>query len=149
MMPTYKAITHPDIDILTAMRHEFYAIDGVQIDIEESKKLFAQFIENENLGKAWLIFLESEIIGFVILTFVFSFEYGGKIAFIDELYLSENARSKGIGKQTMAFIAAESQKMDLRLLYLEVDDHNLNAKKLYLSAGFEFHNRLIMKHKNH
>lgn len=149
MTPTYKTITHADIDMIAAMRYDFYAIDGHQIDIAETKKLFAEFIENQNLGKAWLILLGNEIIGFVILTFVFSFEYGGKIAFIDELYLSENARGKGIGKQTMAFIDTESRKMDLKLLYLEVDEYNVNAKKLYLSAGFEFHHRLIMKHKKH
>ncbi|HMI07786.1 MAG TPA: GNAT family N-acetyltransferase [Flavobacterium sp.] len=146
-MATYKKISHSDIDALVAMMAEFYAIDGYAIDVERSKKLFAQFIEEPNLGNGWLIESENETVGYVILTFVFNFEYGGKIAFVDELYLSENARGKGIGKETMAFILSESGKLDLKLLYLEVEDHNTNAKKLYLSSGFEFHNRLTMKYK--
>lgn len=145
-MTTYKPIAHHDIEILVAMMEDFYAIDGYPIDVARSKKLFSEFIDNENLGKAWLILDENEPVGYVILTFVFSFEYGGKIAFIDELYLSENGRGKGIGTQTIAFIKAESPKLSLKLLYLEVEHHNSGAQKLYLAAGFEIHNRKIMRY---
>jgi len=147
MAATYRPIAETDIDIAVAMMREFYAIDHYPIDTEQSKKLFKQFIADENLGKSWLIESDGKPIGYVILTFVFNFEYGGRIAFVDELYLSEAARGKGIGTQTMAFIRSESEKLSLKLLYLEVEDHNANAQKLYLSAGFSIHNRTIMKHK--
>lgn len=148
-MTTYKSITVSDIEIIVAMMRDFYAIDGYPIDSDRSEKLFEQFIEETHLGRAWLIACDGKTVGYVILTYVFNFEYGGKIAFVDELYLSEEARGKGIGKKTIEFIKAESEKLGLKLLYLEVEDHNVNAQKLYLSAGFEFHNRLIMKHKNY
>jgi hypothetical protein len=32
--------------------------------------LFQEFIRNENLGKAWLIFYKNEVVGYLILTFV-------------------------------------------------------------------------------
>lgn len=147
-MTTYKSITIADIEMIVAMMHDFYAIDGYPIAVECSKKLFEQFIAAPHLGKAWLIEYDGKTVGYVILTFVFNFEYGGKIAFIDELYLLEDARGKGIGKQTIEFIKAASEKLNLKLLYLEVEGHNANAQKLYLSAGFEGHNRLIMKYKN-
>ena len=44
-------------------------------DIEVAKNLFREFISNENLGKSWLIYSENEIAGYIILTFIFSFEY--------------------------------------------------------------------------
>ena len=146
-MTTYNAAALSDIDMLVKMMQEFYAIDGYPIDAEKSKKLFEQFIKDENLGKAWLILSDEKTVGYVILTFVFNFEYGGKIAFVDELYLSEDARGKGIGTKTIEFIKKESEKLSLKLLYLEVEDHNSAAQKLYLSSGFVFHNRLTMKLK--
>jgi ribosomal protein S18 acetylase RimI-like enzyme len=94
-----------------------------------------------------LILFRNEIVGYVILTFVFSFEYQGKIAFLDELYLSEEARGKGIGKETIRFIQSESSKLGLKLTYLEVEPHNENAEKLYLASGFENHNRKLLKYK--
>lgn len=126
---------------------DFYAIDNYPIDIEVSKKLFQEFIHNENLGKAWLILDDEEIVGYIILTFVFSFEYGGKIAFIDELYIKEIARGKGIGNETIEFIKSESTKLSLKLLYLEVENHNEKAQKLYLAHDFAIHNRKLLKYK--
>lgn len=147
MAATYRPIEKDDIETAVAMMREFYAIDGYPIDIEKSKKLFETFIGDEKLGRCWLICDNDEIIGYIILTFVFSFEYGGTIAFVDELYISEHARGKGFGKNSIAFIQSEARKLQLKLLYLEVEHHNSNAQKLYLSAGFTEHKRKFMQYK--
>lgn len=147
MAATYRPISANDVDSVVAMMAEFYAIDGYPIDISKSKKLLEQFLVNENLGKAWLIESENRVVGYVILTFVFSFEYGGTIAFVDELYLSQHARGKGLGKSSIEFIKNEAQRIGLKMLYLEVEHHNSNAQKLYLSAGFSEHNRKILRYK--
>lgn len=146
-MIQFKPLVISDIEIIVKMMQEFYAIDNYPIDYEISKSLFQEFIANENLGKSWLILNEDEIVGYVILTFIFSFEYQGKIAFLDELYLSEKARGKGIGSQAVAFIIEESKKLSLKLIYLEIENHNQNAQKLYIASGFELHNRKLMAYK--
>jgi ribosomal protein S18 acetylase RimI-like enzyme len=146
-MTTFKPLEKVDIPTITQMMQDFYAIDNYPMDVEKSKKLFQEFITNENLGKSWLIFSENEIVGYIILTFIFSFEYGGKIAFIDELFIKETARGKGFGKEVIQFIQGEVPKLSLKLLYLEVETHNENAQKLYLAHDFELHNRKLMKYK--
>lgn len=146
-MTTFKPLEIVDIEIITQMMQDFYAIDNYPMDVEVAKKLFQEFISNEHLGKSWLIYSENEIAGYIILTFIFSFEYGGKIAFVDELFIKETARGKGIGKEAIQFIQREVPKLSLKLLYLEVEPHNENAQKLYLAHDFEFHNRKLMKYK--
>ena len=146
-MTTFKPLEIADIEIITQMMQDFYAIDNYPMDIEVTKNLFQEFISNEHLGKSWLIYSESEIVGYIILTFIFSFEYGGKIAFVDELFIKETARGKGIGKEAIQFIQREVPKLSLKLLYLEVEPHNENAQKLYLAHDFELHNRKLMKYK--
>ncbi|KGO96524.1 GCN5 family acetyltransferase [Flavobacterium enshiense DK69] len=139
-------MTLSDIEKIIPLMQQFYAIDNYPFDTEKSKMLFREFIENEHLGKAWLIYREQEIIGYLILTFVFSFEYGGTIAFLDELYLSESMRGKGIGKEAVQFTQAEAQRLKLKIIYLETEEHNENAQKLYLANDFTVHHRKIMKH---
>ena len=146
-MTTFKPLEKVDISTITQMMQDFYAIDNYPMDVEKSKKLFQEFITNENLGKSWLIFSENEIVGYIILTFIFSFECGGKIAFVDELFIKETTRGKGIGKEAIQFIQREVPKLSLKLLYLEVEPHNENAQKLYLAHDFELHNRKLMKYK--
>ena len=146
-MTTFKPLEIVDIEIITQMMQDFYAIDNYPMDVEVTKTLFQEFISNEHLGKSWLIYSENEIVGYIILTFIFSFEYGGKIAFVDELFIKETARGKGFGKEAIQFIQREVPKLSLKLLYLEVEPHNENAQKLYLAHDFELHNRKLMKYK--
>lgn len=146
-MISFKPLEIADISIITQMMQNFYAIDNYPMDVEVAKNLFQEFITNEHLGKSWLIYSENEIVGYIILTFIFSFEYGGKIAFVDELFIKETARGKGFGKEAIQFIQQEVPKLSLKLLYLEVEPHNENAQKLYLAHDFELHNRKLMKYK--
>lgn len=146
-MTEFKPLETGDLDTIVSLMQDFYALDNYPMTPAVSKKLFLEFLSDENLGKAWLICSDTEIVGYVILTYVFSFEYQGKIAFLDELYLSEKARGKGIGRQTVAFIQRETHKLSLKIIYLEVEHHNEGAQKLYIASGFEFHNRKLMKYK--
>lgn len=146
-MTTFKPLEITDISTITQMMQDFYAIDNYPMDVEVAKNLFQEFISNEHLGKSWMIYSENEIVGYIILSFIFSFEYGGKIAFVDELFIKETARGKGIGKEAIQFIQAEVPKLSLKLLYLEVEPHNENAQKLYLAHDFVIHNRKLMKYK--
>ena len=151
-MIKFKILEFSQIETITKMMQDFYAIDNYPIDIEVSKKLFQEFISDEKLGKAFLICHSdegrtSELVGYVILTYVFSFEYKGRIAFLDELYIKENFRGKGIGKQTIDFIKEQASNQNVKLIYLEVENHNQNAQKLYLANDFEVHNRKLLKHK--
>ena len=146
-MTTFKPLEKVDIPTITQMMQDFYAIDNYPMEAEATKKMFYEFISNDDFGKSWLIYSENEIVGYIILTFIFSFEYGGKIAFIDELFIKETARGKGFGKEAIQFIQGEVPKLSLKLLYLEVETHNENAQKLYLAHDFELHNRKLMKYK--
>ena len=146
-MTTFKPLEIADIEVITQMMQDFYSIDNYPMNVKVAKNLFQEFISNEHLGKSWLIYSENEIVGYIILTFIFSFEYGGKIAFVDELFIKETARGKGFGKEAIQFIQQEVPKLKLKLLYLEVEPHNENAQKLYLAHDFELHNRKLMKYK--
>lgn len=131
---------------------DFYAIDNYPIDNEVSKNLFQEFISDEKLGQAYLIYHSDEektaqVVGYVILTYIFSFEYQGRIAFLDELYIKESSRGKGIGKQALDFVKEQASLTNVKLIYLELENHNENAQKLYLANDFEVHNRKLLKLK--
>jgi len=147
MQANFKPLTTNTVDILLPMMQQFYAIDNYPINAVKSAELCRQFISSENLGRAWIIEADGKTAGYVILTFVFSFEYGGRIAFVDELFILPQMQGKGLGRQAIAFIKQQTRPLDIKLLYLEVENHNKIAQKLYLSQGFEMHNRGIMKYK--
>ena len=145
MQPTFKPFEATDAPVVITMMQEFYAIDGYPIDAAVSSGLFFEFIENEALGCGWIILLDGKPIGYVILTFVFSFEYQGRIAFLDELFVSPDARGAGLGKLALDFIAEEAKALSIKIIYLEVEPHNEAARKLYLSKSYTIHKRGLMR----
>jgi GNAT superfamily N-acetyltransferase len=143
--PTYKPFAEADADIVMDMMHDFYAIDSYAFDKAVSKELFLEFVANKALGRGWIIELDAKPAGYAILTFVFNFEYKGHIAFLDELFIIESARGEGLGNQTLDFVIAQAKALSLKVLYLEIENHNEAARKLYLSKNFTNHKRGMMK----
>jgi len=143
--PTFKSFTEADADIVMGMMHDFYAIDNYAFDKAVSKELFLEFVANKGLGQGWVIELDGKHVGYAILTFVFNFEYKGHIAFLDELFIIESARGEGLGNQTLDFVIAQAKELSLKVLYLEIENHNETARKLYLSKNFINHKRGMMK----
>lgn len=142
---TFREIGPADIDAVVTMMQDFYAIDGYPIDVAVSKGLMHEFIENPALGAGFIIYNDNKPVGYVVLTFVFSFEYKGRIAFLDELFIDSSQRGKGIGKLALDFVTEQAKLHSVKIIYLEVEGHNTIAQKLYLSKGYAIHNRGFMK----
>ena len=141
----FKPFEKEDAPVVVSMMEVFYAIDGYPMDVAVAKDLFLEFTANESLGRGWTIVLDGEVMGYFILAFIFSFEYKGRIAFLDELFISKDARGKGLGKQSLEFMAQQAKLNSVKIIYLEIENHNEAARKLYLSKGFTLHDRGLMK----
>jgi len=79
----------------------------------------------------------------LVICFDYSLEYGGKGAWVDELFVKTAARDKGIGTQLLALAEDASRRAGATTLHLEVS-HGNPAKELYRRRGFVEHHRLLM-----
>ncbi len=140
----FRIARQGDISAILAMMQDFYAIDDYPFDEKNSLNNLELFIMNEHLGRFWLIKKDKKIIGYLILTFGFSFEFGGRDAFVDELFIKKEFRGKGVGQQCMNFLEKEAIDLDIKAIHLEVESHNENANRLYLKNGFKGNNRFLL-----
>ena len=62
------------------------------------------FLADPALGEAWIFFDEKTPVGYVVLTLGYSFEYHGRDAFIDELYIEPLYRRQGLGRRAVEFV---------------------------------------------
>ncbi len=130
------------------MMKDFYAIDFYPFDEQSTKDNFQKFINNENYGNCFKIIFEGEIAGYIILTKYFSFEFGGEILFLDELFVKPEFQGKSLGKKALEFVKAYSAENQFKIVLLEIENHNEKARKLYEHYGFENHKRSLMILKN-
>jgi ribosomal protein S18 acetylase RimI-like enzyme len=145
-MLTFEKLTFKNIDTIVAMMQDFYAIDGYDIEAQVSRENFKTFLDDERLGQSWLIKENDLVLGYIIVVYFFSFEFKGRVALLDELYLNAAARGKGVGRKAVEFVKEYVEDQGCKLVLLEVEPHNIPAQKLYESQGFDFHPRNIMRY---
>ncbi len=103
-----------------------------------------RFLASPDLGQAWIFFDDETPVGYIVLTFGYSFEYHGRDSFIDELYIEPEYRRQGIGRRAMQFVEERARKLGVNAIHLEVDQGNDPAAELYRRAGYNDHSRFLM-----
>jgi len=108
------------------------------------RQTLRKFIAEPGLGQAWIFFDGATAAGYIVLTFGYSFEYHGRDAFIDELYIEPQYRRQGIGRRAMQFIEERARECGVNAVHLEVDEGNDAAEELYRRAGYAGQSRFLM-----
>ena len=117
---------------------------AIPFDEGEVRAAVETFLAHPELGQAWLLWLSEKPAGYVILTLGYSFEFRGRDAFIDELYIVPEFRRMGLGRRAMEFAEEKARALSVNALHLEVDRGNDPAVELYRRAGYSDHGRRLM-----
>lgn len=133
-----------DIDILINLMSEYYKEDGYKFTRETTRENLKEFINNPYLGIIFVLIFEKIICGYVVVTYGFSFEYGGRDAFVDELFVTLNYRGKGFGKLLLNKAINHSKTEKIKALHLEVEKYKISTREMYEKSGFILHNRNLM-----
>ncbi|BCL34483.1 GNAT family N-acetyltransferase [Nostoc sp. MS1] len=145
MQINFKSVENNDIEILLSFMQKLYAVDSsILFNIVFAHQAIIQLLSDESMGRIWLIQSQNQGIGYVTLTLGYSLEYGGRDAFIDEIYIEPAFQGKGIGKQTISFLEEICISLNVGALHLEVERENTSAQGFYRQVGFTEHNRYLM-----
>ena len=140
-----EATLQDEPGLLRMMRHLAEQEPGkIQFDEHAALATFRRFLALPAFGKTWLLFEGDLLVGYIVLTIGFSFEFHGHDSFIDELYVEPAYRRRGFGRQAVEFIEKRAREMGVNAIHLEVDRGNDPAFELYRRTGFEDHDRFLM-----
>lgn len=144
MNPSFQLANTEHISEILVMMQDFYFIDNYAFDLELNQKNLIKLLENPDLGRVYIALVDDKIVGYIYLTFGFSFEYKGRDAFIDELYLKSAYRGQGLGKMAMDYVEKAAAELGVNALHLEVERHNEKANRLYYNQGFTGKERYML-----
>ncbi|HEX8457866.1 MAG TPA: GNAT family N-acetyltransferase [Pyrinomonadaceae bacterium] len=144
MNPTFTLADATDTEQLVELMREFYAFDHIAFDEAAARRALAQILGDRRFGLVYLIRAGAETVGYLVLTFGFSLEFHGRDAFVDELYLRESFRGRGIGRASIEFAAGVCRDARITALHLEVERANAHALGLYRRTGFRDHDRYLL-----
>ena len=133
---TIRKIQKQDKEIYLEMARDFYSSPAVLENIPEANitSSFDAFIESTPYGDAFIFEDGGETVGYGVLAYTHSQEAGGKVVWIEEIYIKEEFRGKGFGSHFINFVLEEIPAKRYRL---ETEPENEKAAALYRRLGFE------------
>lgn len=136
MSVSIRLATGEDGPAVLELVGRYHAFEGVPFEERAAASALEPLLRQGDAGRVWLIEMAGATIGYVALCFGYSIEFGGRDAFVDEMYLDSEYRGRGIGRTVLGEIQTKARALGVRALHLEVDRENERARRLYLSAGF-------------
>ncbi|MCW9042048.1 MAG: GNAT family N-acetyltransferase [Pseudopelagicola sp.] len=136
-MTTALHLARPDhIEALLPLVAAFHSQEAIAQDEETRRAAILPLLEGSPLGAVYLIGPTRAPIGYIIVTFGWSVEFGGMDAFVDELFVRPAVRGRGIATEVLSTLPVALGQAGVRAIHLEVDQNNAAAQKLYTRSGF-------------
>ncbi len=133
-----------DFNELIETMREFYAHERLTFRRSYLESAVKRLLEEPALGRIWWITETDQRVGYLVLTFSYSLEYGGKNALIDEFFVRAKHRGRGIGTQVLALADRACADCGAGVIYLEADRTNVPAQALYRRHGFIDKDRFLL-----
>ena len=136
MPVTMRRADAQDLGALLALMHEFYAEAGYSLNPDRARAAFLPLLAPGELGQVWMADVDGELAGHLVVTFSYSMEYGGRAAFIEDLFVRPALRNRGVGRALVGRARAICEELHVRVMYLEVARTNGPAQTIYRAVGF-------------
>lgn len=126
---------------LIAAYHEY---DNISSTSARRRIALDGLMSDPTAGRIWVAQREGSLVGYVALTFDYSLEFGGREGFIDELFVSSNARSQGVGRALLSHATRAARAMGLFGLNIVVEQANDAALEFYKQCGWGAPHRVLL-----
>ncbi len=144
-MTTALHLARPDhIEALLPLVAAFHDESAIAQSEETRRVAILPLLEGSPLGAIYLIGPQRAPIGYIIITFGWSVEFGGMDAFVDELYIRPAVRGRGIATEVLSALPRALGQAGVQAIHLELDQDNAAAQKLYTRSGFRPRERYML-----
>jgi ribosomal protein S18 acetylase RimI-like enzyme len=144
LMAAIRPAIPSDLEAVLALHRDFFAEDGYAFRERESRGNLALLLVDPTLGRVLVIEEDGAAVGYLVLTFGFSLELGGRDGLVDEVYVSPAHRGRGLGTKALAAAEAECRELGIQALHLVVERTKKSTQALYRRVGFVAYDRDIM-----
>ena len=133
-----------DIPALLPLIEALYQHEQIAFDAIRIADLLGSLIRQPDQGEVLLLDEGGQHAGYLVLTWCFSFEFGGRFGLLDELYVAPAFRSGGRAALAIHAAIARCREKGAGALRLEVTEGNDRAANVYRRHGFRTDPRRLM-----
>ncbi|WP_425039136.1 GNAT family N-acetyltransferase [Primorskyibacter sp. S187A] len=129
------------LERLVAMSGAFAEEMELPSDPDQRGAALLPLLEGSPHGAAYLIGPARAPVGYLVVSFGWSLEFGGLDGFIDEIYIRPAVRGRGMATEVLIALPKALAGAGLRALHLEVDKTDTKTQRLYAKVGFALRDR--------
>lgn len=134
-----------DLDRLEPMVAAYHSFEGIATTEADRRAALSPLLDGTlPFGVAYLIGPRRSPVGYVVVSFGYCVELGGIDGFVDEFFIREKVRGRGIGAEVLGKLLPALSESGVRALHLEVARDNEAAQRLYRRAGFSMRDRFAL-----
>lgn len=138
-----RPVRPSDLQALLRMAVAFNDEDGHPLSAGGRKALKA-LCAGTTHGRGYMIEWRKAAVGYAVIGLGFSIEYGGVDGFLDEFYVEDAYRGRGIGTAALLELNKVARKLKIKALHLEAMPENDRAAELYRRLGYKLSERRLM-----
>ena len=125
-----------DLDRLDPMVAAYHGLEGIGSTPGHRRAALAPLLDGSPHGAVYLIGPRRAPVGYIALSFGWSIELGGMDGFIDEFFIREGVRGRGMGSEVLLALLPRLAEAGVKAMHLEVARDNTRARALYDRHGF-------------
>jgi GNAT superfamily N-acetyltransferase len=126
-----------DIPAITALVQRYWDFEAIEgFDARRIAALLGGLLSQPERGACWVAEADGRLCGYLLAVFMLSLEHGGLMAEIDEVFVTEEVRSAGLGSLLVAQAELELVEQGLVRLQLQLGVGNDRARLFYEKHGF-------------
>jgi GNAT superfamily N-acetyltransferase len=132
-----RAATEADVSVILEFILELAEFEGVRDQIKSTEEGLRDVLFQRHITDALIAELDGTPVGFAIWAYSFSTFTGKPTLYIDDLYVQEQHRGKGIGGRIFSRIAKIAYEKDCGRMDWYCMETNVSGKEYYQKAGAE------------
>lgn len=130
-----------DVDAVYAFVND---LESTVFDKQRFLEIYAMNLKNND--NIYLVAVDEEPVGYISCHVQLLLHHGGPIAEIQELYVAESERGKGIGRLLVDALKTEIKKRGIPQIEVTSRLHRTRAHQFYEKENFEWtHKKFIFK----
>jgi ribosomal protein S18 acetylase RimI-like enzyme len=133
-----------DLAGLVELMLEFSIESAAPLSKEHIEQAVQPLLEDNLLGVI-LLARQHIAVGYLVMSFSWGIESGGKEALIDEVFVAPQLRNQGLGSALAELANEHARLQGVKMVFLETEKPNVRVRELYGRLGFELEDSIWLK----
>ena len=132
-----RAAVAADIAGVASLAEQYWGFESIEgFNRQRIETLLRRLLSEPERGACWVAEADGRLCGYLVAVIMFSLEHGGLMAEIDEVFVSAQKRSLGVGARLIAQAEGDLGSRGLLRLQLQLGTDNHRARAFYERHGF-------------